>query len=100
MAVDGTYSITIQTPMGPQDSTLTLTTAGDALTGTQTAPNGGSAPIEEGTVNGNEVSWKASITKPMAMTLHFSATVEGDSISGKVKLGMFGSAAFSGTRTA
>ena len=34
----------------------------------------------------------------MAMTLEFSATVDGDSISGDVKLGAFGNASFSGSR--
>jgi hypothetical protein len=98
MAVDGTWKLTVNTPMGTQESTLTLSTDGGRLTGSQTAPNGGSREIEDGEVNGNEVSWNASITKPMAMTLKFSGTVEGDKISGQVKLGMFGSANFSGTR--
>jgi hypothetical protein len=34
----------------------------------------------------------------MALTLEFSATVEGDSMTGTVKLGMFGDAPMSGTR--
>ena len=34
----------------------------------------------------------------MPMTLEFSATVDGDNISGSVKLGAFGTASFSGTR--
>jgi hypothetical protein len=98
MAVDGTYKLVVQTPMGEQESTLTIAASGANLTGTQTAPNGGSAEIEDGSVDGNEVSWKASISKPMPMTLHFAGIVEGDTISGSVKLGMFGSAKFSGTR--
>ena len=98
MAVDGTWKLTIETPMGTQESTLVLSTAGGQLTGTQSAPNGGSKPIEEGSADGNNVAWDASISKPMPMTLKFSGTVDGDSISGKVKLGMFGSASFSGTR--
>ena len=32
------------------------------------------------------------------MTLEFSATVDGDAITGTVKLGAFGEAEFSGTR--
>jgi hypothetical protein len=34
----------------------------------------------------------------MPMTLQFSGTVDGDKITGQVKLGMFGSASFAGTR--
>jgi hypothetical protein len=98
MAVDGTWKLIVNTPMGAQESTLTLSTAGGTLSGTQSAPNGGSKDIEDGSVSGNDVSWKASISKPMPMTLQFSGTVDGDTISGTVKLGMFGSAGFSGTR--
>ena len=98
MAVDGIWKLTVNTPMGPQESTLSLSVSGDQLTGTQTAPNGGSAPISDGTVDGNNISWKASITKPMAITLEFSGTVDGDTLSGTVKLGMLGSAKFLGSR--
>ena len=38
------------------------------------------------------------MTQPMPMTLEFSATVEGDEISGNVKLGGFGNASFTGAR--
>jgi hypothetical protein len=34
----------------------------------------------------------------MPITLSFTATLDGDSISGTAKLGMFGNANFSGTR--
>ena len=59
---------------------------------------GNSADIFDGTVNGNDLSWKVSITDPMPMTLEFTGTVNGDAISGSVKLGAFGTSSFSGTR--
>ncbi len=98
MAVDGTWKLTVNTPMGAQESTLMLKSSGAQLTGTQSAPNGDSSPITEGQVNGNNVAWKAAITKPVALTLEFSGAVNGNAISGQVKLGMFGSSTFSGTR--
>ena len=52
----------------------------------------------DGTVDGDTLTWKADITSPMAMTLEFTATVDGDSMSGNVKLGAFGDATFTGTR--
>src|SRR4051812_26841954 len=98
MAVDGTWKLTVNTPMGAQESTLVLSSSGATLTGTQSAGSGEGRPIDAGTVNGDNVSWKSSISKPMPMTLEFSATVSGDSMSGSVKLGMFGSQPFSGVR--
>jgi hypothetical protein len=98
MAVDGTWKLVVNTPMGAQESTLVITCQGSTLTGTQSAGSGEGRPIDEGTVDGNDISWKAAITKPMPMTLEFSGTVEGDNITGSVKLGMFGNASFSGSR--
>ena len=97
MSADGTWNTTINTPMGAQNGTLTLTTNGSELSGMMSSPQGEMA-IENGTVDGDTLTWKAAITSPMPMTLEFSASVDGDSIDGKVKLGAFGEAEFSGTK--
>jgi len=97
MSADGTWNLTMQTPMGERRSTLTLSTAGGTLTGTQQA-EGDTTNISEGTVNGNDVSWKVAITNPMPLTLTFSGTVDGNSLNGNADTGMFGSFPFQGTR--
>ena len=83
--------------MGAQNGTMDLTTDGATLSGKLSGPQG-DIELEEGAVDGDSLTWKASITSPMAMTLEFSATVDGDEMSGDVKLGAFGNATFSGTR--
>ena len=83
--------------MGQQKATITLTTDGDTLTGTMEGQQG-TLELKDGAVDGDSVSWKADITNPMPITLEFSATVDGDSLSGDVKLGSFGNASFTGTR--
>ena len=97
MSADGTWNLTMQTPMGERRSTLTLSTAGGTLTGTQQA-EGDTTEIAEGTVNGNEVSWKVSITNPMPLTLTFNGAVDGNNLTGSADTGMFGSFPFQGTR--
>ena len=97
MSADGTWNTTMNTPMGAQNGTLTLATDGGTLTGKLSGPQG-AIDLTDGKVDGNNLSWKASITSPMPMTLEFAATVDGDNISGNVKLGAFGNATFSGTR--
>ena len=97
MSADGTWNTTINTPMGAQQGTLTLSTEGGALTGKMSGPTG-EMDIQDGAIDGDTLTWKADITSPMAMTLEFSASVSGDEISGNVKLGAFGDATFSGTR--
>ena len=98
MSADGTWNTTMNTPMGAQNGTMTLATDGGTLTGKIATP-AGEVEIEDGTVDGESLAWKASITQPMPMTLEFSATVDGDNMSGNVKLGAFGDATFNGTRT-
>ena len=97
MSADGTWNLTMQTPMGERRSTLTLSTAGGTLTGKQEA-EGNTTDIAEGTVNGNELSWKVSITNPMPLTLTFTGTVDGNTLNGSADTGMFGSFPFEGTR--
>ncbi len=87
----------MNTPMGAQNGTMTLSTDGGTLTGTLVSPQG-EIELTDGTVDGDTLTWKADITSPMAMTLEFTATVDGDSMSGNVKLGAFGDATFTGTR--
>ena len=97
MAVDGKWEITINSPMGAQKATLDLATSGNTLTGTQAAAQG-SGPLENGKVDGNNLTWSAKISSPMPMTLDFTGTVEGDKLAGSVKAGSFGSFPFTGTR--
>ena len=97
MSADGTWKITVQTPMGNQSSILELATDGASLTGTQSG-NGESGPIYDGSVDGDSATWKVDITRPMALTVTFNATVSGDKISGTAEAGMFPPSPFSGSR--
>lgn len=94
----GKWDIVTNTPMGQQKGVLSLEINGAELTGTLSGEQG-SIELADGKADGDNLSWSAQIQQPMPMKLDFSATVEGDSISGNVKLGMFGSADFSGTRS-
>ena len=97
MAVDGNWNITMSTPMGERQATLTLKNAGGTLTGTQAA-DGNSGEIFDGSANGDDVAWKIAITDPMPLTLAFTGKVSGDSMSGEMGIGPMGSFPFTGTR--
>ena len=97
MAVDGNWNLTMTTPMGERKATLSLASSGGTLTGTQGA-EGNSTEIFDGTVNGDDVAWKVSITNPMPLTLEFTGKVAGDGISGEMGIGPMGSFHFTGTR--
>lgn len=96
MSADGNWKITINSPMGAQEVEASIKTNGDTFTGNTKGRMGEQAV--EGKVNGDTLTWSTSITQPMPMTLEFTATVSGDTMSGNVKLGAFGSAPLSGVR--
>jgi hypothetical protein len=94
--VQGKWHITIKTPMGDKSGVLDLTVSGKTLTGSLSDAEHHVA-ISDGRVEGNKLSWKAKITKPMRLSFKFSAIVEQDRISGDARH-LLGSATFSGTR--
>lgn len=93
---DGSWNITVKSPLGDQKLTMTIATSGTGFSG-QAGGSMGSMPIA-GTVAGDVLKWKLSITVPMPMTLDCEATVSGDTMKGDVGAGGFGSFALTGTR--
>jgi hypothetical protein len=98
VTADGNWNLVVETPMGERRATLSLKADGGTLTGSQMA-DGNTAEIFDGILNGNQLSWKVSISDPMPLTLEFNGTVDGDEVTGSVTLGNFGSSYFSGTRS-
>jgi hypothetical protein len=99
MAISGHWNITIKTPMGDQESMLDLKAEGNVLTGALIEKNGDHIEITDGKADGNNLTWNAKVNKPMPMDLIFTATVDGDKISGGAK-SPFGTAPFTGVRSA
>ena len=98
MAVDGTFQLEIDTPMGKQESKLSLKTAGNKLSGSMESPFG-TLDFKDGSVKGNDVSWSMEISSPMGnMKLDYKGKVAGNEISGEVKAGDFGTSPFRGKR--
>jgi hypothetical protein len=98
MSADGTWKLSMQTPLGERSAILALQSSGGALSGKLTSDEGTSASIYEGKLQGNAASWKADIKNPMPLTLEFSAAVDGNKMTGTVSAGAIGSWHFSGSR--
>jgi hypothetical protein len=97
MSVDGNWNITMSTPLGERQATLSLKSSGGTLTGTQAA-EGDSAEIFDGIASGGDVAWKVSISNPMPLTLEFAGKVDGDTIAGEMTINPMGSFPFTGAR--
>lgn len=76
----GAWLITIDTPIGSMDANINVNTD---LTGEMTSQDLGSAPLTGVAVDGQAVRFTAAVNaQGQALTLAFSGTVDGDSLSG------------------
>ena len=95
--VDGSWDCTVKSPLGDQKMTLTVRSEGATWSGTVSGAMGSSDL--SGEADGDTISWKQQMTVPMPMTLDCKATATGDTMTGTVGAGAFGSFPLSGTRT-
>jgi hypothetical protein len=96
MSVDGAWKTSVNSPMGVQEGELEIASSGDTFTGKMKARTG--EQDISGKIDGDTLTWSASITSPFPMTLEFTVKVDGDNMSGSVKAGAFGSSPLTGVR--
>lgn len=99
MATDitGTWALSIESPMGTRDSTMTAKQSGETFTGTI----GGAQGTREisGTVKGNVIDFAMDVeVQGNALHIEYTGTVEGDAMKGTVKFGDFGEGAWTGKK--
>jgi imidazolonepropionase-like amidohydrolase len=93
--IGGTWDVSVNTPQGSNQATMTVTQSGTSFTG-QVTSEMGSAAVDNGQVTGSSVSW--SITLSMggqSMTITFRGDVEGNRMRGSAEIPGMGSASFS-----
>ena len=95
--VDGKWKTIVNSSMGAQEAVLFVKSSGDTFTGTWDSA-GSSVNVQNGKVDGDEMSWSANVTTPFPMMLVCKATVDGNSMTGTVKAGSFGTFPMIGTR--
>jgi hypothetical protein len=97
MSVEGTYKITVKTPLGPQEAAMTLCVEGSALSGAIENVKGRS-DFSGGTVAGGEFRFSARIGTPIGRVhADIEGRVEGDRLSATARLPL-GKAVIDGTR--
>lgn len=95
--IDGNWNMVLKTPMGPQAMVVTFRTSGSAVDGTFNSPEG-SQEFAGGVLEDGRLRFDLKVEKPMKITLKYDLQFDGDSVAGKCKMGMFGSAKVTGTR--
>jgi hypothetical protein len=96
--VGGSWTMTLTSPQGPMDITMTLTQSGTSFTGSMTSQVG-NQEISDGQITGRNVTWTATLQfGGQSITLSYRGEVEGNRMSGSAELGSFGSATFTAER--
>jgi hypothetical protein len=95
--VAGEWNLTVESPNVTGTPTANFKQDGENLTGTFKGRLGES-PLQ-GTVKGNAIKFKVSMTTPNGdIPAEYSGTVDGDSMKGTVKFGEIGQGRFTGKR--
>jgi len=88
MPVEGTWTLTINTPIGNQHIALELSTKDGTLHGVaRDQAHAEEVELVNLLLDGNRLTWAQSITKPVRLNLTFDLTVTEDAMTGTAKAG-------------
>jgi hypothetical protein len=99
MSVEGTWDLSLSTPIGKIKAAIELLRADGVLTGAAHGA-GEEVPLRDVTLEGDQLTWNQSITKPLRLNLAFAVTVDGDTLTGTSKAGRLPASKVSGLRRA
>ncbi|MFY1636729.1 hypothetical protein ACN27F_26205 [Solwaraspora sp. WMMB335] len=97
MSVEGFWAVTVSTPLGTRRTVLELFTRDGALQGISRGEKE-HLELQDLRLDGDQLSWYQSITKPIRMNLAFEVVIDGDEMTGTAKGGPMPAAKVSGRR--
>ena len=97
MSILGDWDVTIKTPIGSLAVVYTFTEQDGTLAGTATG-KGETVALHDIVVDGQRITWRQSVTKPMRLNLDFDVTVDGDRLTGHSRAGRLPRSAVTGER--
>lgn len=98
MSLDGTWQLTLSSPMGDNYASAELVTDGESVSGKYTGL-GTTEDIVEGSFVGDRVRWTVYRKQPIEWATRFDLTLDGqDAMAGEVEVGTFGSFKVTGAR--
>ncbi|MFD6886651.1 hypothetical protein [Streptomyces sp. NPDC059957] len=97
MSVEGTWDLSISTPIGRIKAVVELLREAGVLTGSAHGA-GEEVPLGDIALDGDRLTWKQSVTKPVRLNLAFAVTVDGDTLTGTSRAGRLPAAKVTGQR--
>jgi hypothetical protein len=97
MVLEGTWDVTIKTPIGSLAVVYEFMESVGALVGSATLKDE-TTPLQDLAIDGARVKWRQSVTKPMRLNLDFDVLVAGDRMTGHSRAGRLPRSSVTGVR--
>ena len=94
----GTWNVTIDTPIAKMAVVFNIAEQDGAITGTASS-DAETVDMIDAVADGNRLTWTQAVTTPMKLTLKFDVTVDGASMTGTSKAGIFPASKLYGSRS-
>ncbi len=94
----GSWDVTIDTLIGKMEVVFDITEQDGVIHGIARS-DAETVDFLDAVADGNQLTWSQAVTTPMRLTLKFEVTVEGDSMTGTSKAGMFPASKVYGSRS-
>jgi hypothetical protein len=98
MSVAGKWNLVIVTPIGKQAVVLELRETGDGGIAGVAVGSAETTALLEARLDGDTLTWRQAITRPMRLNLAFEVTIAGDTMQGIAKAGRLPGSKVTGTR--
>lgn len=97
MVVEGTWDLSISSPIGRIKVVAEFRREDGVITGTAHGV-GEEVPLTEVVQDGDQLTWKQAITKPLRLNLSFAVTINGDTLEGTSTAGRLPASKVTGER--
>lgn len=97
MSVEGVWNLSISTPIGRMKAVIELHRHDGVLTGTARGADE-EVPLYEVCLDGDRLTWKQAVTKPLRLNLAFDVRVDGGTLAGTSRAGRLPSSKVVGER--
>ncbi|MFD5006699.1 hypothetical protein ACFWMV_27855 [Streptomyces mutabilis] len=97
MSVEGIWNLSISTPIGKMKAVVELHEQDAVLTGVARGADE-EVPLGDIALDGDRLTWKQAINKPMRLNLAFDVTVDGDTLRGTSRAGRLPASKVTGER--
>ncbi|MFF2773893.1 hypothetical protein ACFVU3_03215 [Streptomyces sp. NPDC058052] len=97
MSAEGIWNLSLATPLGRMEAVVELRERATGLTGVARGA-GEEVPLDAVVLDGDRLTWRQAVTRPLRLNLVFDVTVDGDTLRGTSRAGRLPASKVTGER--